>query len=200
MELVVIAAAKFELDPLVSALQEKGINPTTKLVGIGALNAAKRARLVADACRGRHVVFVGTCGTFGSFSKMHLIRATEVLWLPTCERMRLSYTVKDTAPPIVLPPPPTYCGSLPERRVICSPGISLVSKLPDSFNPDQCVENLELYSCISEIIGQAASLAVVLAVTNAVGPDSHTQWRQHFAGAAGATAEFLCGRLARSLT
>ncbi|MBM4250982.1 MAG: hypothetical protein FJ146_03350 [Deltaproteobacteria bacterium] len=199
MELVVIAAAKFELDPLVSGLQEKGINPLTKLVGIGALNAAKRSRLVADACRGRHVVFVGTCGTFGSFSKMHLIRASEVLWLPTCERMQLSYTVKDTAPPIVLPPPPQYCASLPERRVVCSPGISLVSKLPDSLSPDHCVENLELYSCINEVINQAVSLSVVLAVTNAVGPDSHTQWRQHFAGAAGATAEYLCGRLARTL-
>ncbi len=198
MDIVVIAAAKFELDPLVSALQEKGINPTTKLVGIGALNAAKRAKLVAEACRGRHVVFVGTCGTFGNFSKMHLVRASEVIWLPTCERMQLSYTVKDTAPPISLPPPPAYCSTLPERRVICSPGISLVSKLPDSFSPELCVENLELYSCVSEIISQASSLAVILAVTNAVGPDSHSQWRQHFAGAAGATAEYLCGRLARS--
>lgn len=200
MDPVIIAAAKFELDPLVGALQEKGLTPTTKLIGIGAINAAKRARAVAESCRGRHVVFVGTCGTFGSFSRMHLVRASEVIWLPTCERMHLSYTVKDSAPPITLPPPPAYISSLPERKVICSPGISLVSKLPDNLAPELCVENLELYSCIGEIATQAASLSVVLAVTNAVGPDSHSQWRQHFAGAAGATAEFLCARLAKSLS
>ena len=198
MDLVIIAAAKFELDPLTNALQEKGMNPTTKLIGIGSLNAAKRARQVAEACRGRNVIFVGTCGIFGAFNRVHLIRAQEVLWLPTCERLGLSYTVKDSAPPIVLPPAPAYCQSLPEKKVICSPGISLVSKLPDHLSGDPCVENLELYSCVGEIASQAASLAVVLAVTNSVGPDSHSQWRQHFAGAAGATAEFLCARLAKA--
>jgi len=194
---VLIAAAKFELDPLANALQQRGHTPVTKLIGVGALNAAKRARQVADYCRGRPVVFVGTCGTFGAFTKVYLVRAQEVVWLPTCERMGLSYTIKDSAPPISLPTPPLFCRSLPERRVICSPCVSLVSKLPESWAAEQQVENLELYSIIGEIAAQASSLAVILAVTNSIGPDANSQWRHNFAAAAGATAEFIAPRLTR---
>ena len=195
MNPILISAAKFELDPLANSLQQLGHTPEAKLTGIGALNAAKRAKALGEACRGRHVIFVGTAGTFGAFPKVHLVRASEVLWMPTCERLGFSYTVKDTAPPITLPEPPAYCKSLPTKRVICSPSISLVSKLPDGFAADTVVENLELYACIGEIAQGAQSLAVVLAVTNAVGADSHSQWRQNFAAAAGLTAEFISGRL-----
>jgi hypothetical protein len=196
MNPVIVAAAKFELDPLVHALEQRGHGPEPRLVGIGALNAAKKARGVADACRGRHVIFIGTCGAFVPFTKVMLIRATEVLWSPTGERMGLSYTIKDTAPPISLPEAPAWARGLPPRRVLCSPTISLVSKLPEGLAPEQAVENVELYSCISEIAASCASVAVLLAVTNQVGEDSHTQWRQNFTLAAGQTAEFVVGRLA----
>lgn len=198
MNPILIAAAKFELDPLANSLQQHGHTPESKLTGVGALNAAKKARALGDACRGRDVIFVGTCGTFGAFQKVHLIRAQDVLWVPTCERLGFSYTVKDSAPLIPLPEPPAYCKTLPARRVVCSPGISLVGKLPEGLTADATVENLELYSCIGEIAAQASSLAVVLAVTNAVGPDSHSEWRQHFAAAAGMTAEFISARLAKT--
>lgn len=197
MNPILIAAAKFELDPLTNSLQQLGHTPECKLTGVGAINAAKKARGLGDACRGRHVIFVGTCGTFGTFQKVHLVRASDVVWSPTCERLGFSYTVKDSAPAIALPDPPAYCKSLPARRVVCSPGISLVSKVPDGCATEATVENLELYSCIAEIAAQAASVAVLLAVTNAVGPDSHSEWRQNFATAAGITAEFVSSRLAK---
>jgi hypothetical protein len=195
VNLVIVAAAKFEADPLTSALEEKGHAPEARLTGIGAINAAKKARAIGDAVRGRHVIFVGTCGTFGSFQRVSLVRASDVAWSPTCERMGVSYTVKDSAPPIALPEPPAWAKTLPARKVLCSPGISLVSKLPDGTAADTSVENLELYSCIGEIAANAASLAVILAITNAVGADSHAQWRQHFAAAAGLTAEFVASKL-----
>jgi hypothetical protein len=196
MNPVLIAAAKFELDPLCSTLQERGHTPETRLTGVGALNAAKKALKFGELCRGREVIFVGTCGIFGTFSqKVSLVRAKEVIWLPTCERVKMSYTVKDTAPPIRLPDAPPWAASLPERKVICTPGISLIGTLPDYVGPEPAVENLELYSCIGEIAANAKSLAVVLAITNAVGEDSHAQWRQHFAEAAGMTAEFIGARL-----
>jgi hypothetical protein len=195
MNPVLVAAAKFELDPLSNALQSHGHTPETRLTGVGAIQAAKRAKTIAEACRGRHVVFVGTCGAFTGFSRVTLVRATDVVWLPTCERVGMSYTVKDSAPPITLPPPPAWVGKLPEKKVICSPGISLVSRLPDGYTPDQCVENLELYSCIGDIAQAAASLVVILAVTNAIGPDAHAEWRQHFATAASMTAEYVGSRL-----
>lgn len=191
MNPILIAAAKFELDPLSGALQERGHTPEVKLVGIGAINAAKKAKLLGEACRGRHVIFVGTCGSFAPFTRPYLVRAQDVLWSPTSDRVAMSYTVKDSAPPIALPEPPPLARSLPARKVLCSPSVSLVSRLPDGLSADSAVENLELYSCIGEIAAGAASLAVILAVTNAVGADSHSQWRQHFAAAAGLTAEFI---------
>jgi hypothetical protein len=195
---ILIAAAKFEIDPLANSLQQLGHAPEAKLTGIGALAAAKKVKALGEACRGRHVFFVGTCGTFGPFQKVHLIRAADVVWLPTAERLGFSYTVKDSAPPITLPEPPAFARSLPAKRVICSPAISLVAKLDPTTTPDSAVENLELYSCIGEIAAQAARVAVILAVTNAVGPDSHSQWRQNFAAAAGLTAEFISSRVPKA--
>ena len=195
MQPLLIAAAKFELDPLVHALQAAGHSPIAKLCGIGAINAAKAARSLAEACRGQDVIFVGTCGTFAAFQKVHLIRATDVSWLPTGERLGFAYTVKDSAPPVSLPEPPAPFMNLPPRRVLCSPTISLVAKLPEGCSPDQVVENLELYSCIGDVAASARSVAVVLAVTNAIGPDAHGQWRQNFAVAAGMTAEYIKSRV-----
>lgn len=195
MNPILIAAAKFELDPLTNSLQQRGHTPETKLTGVGALNAAKRAKVIGEACRGRDVIFVGTCGAFGPFSKVSLVRASEVLWAPTCERLGFSYTVKDSAPPIALPEPHAFARSLPPRKVLCTPAISLVGKLPEGLAADSVVENLELYSCIGEIAQAAQSLTVILAVTNAVGADSHAEWRQNFASAAGLTAEFVSSKL-----
>jgi hypothetical protein len=196
MNPILIAAAKFELDPLCNTLQQRGHTPETKLAGVGALNAAKKALRLGEACRGRDVIFVGTCGTFGVFTqRVTLVRAKEVVWIPTCERVRMSYTVKDSAPPVLLPEPPLWCKSLPERKVVCTPAVSLIGTVPEGGQAETMVENLELYSCIGEIAAQARSVAVVLAITNAVGADSHAQWRQHFAEAAGLTAEFIGARL-----
>lgn len=195
MHPLLISAAKFEVEPLSNALQQNGHTPDILLTGVGALTAAKRAKMIGEACRGRQVIFVGTCGSFSPFQKVYLIRATEVYWSPTCERLKLSYSVKDSCPPIQLPEPPAYIRGLPTRKVLCSPGISLVGKTPEGFASDLIVENLELYSCIGEIASQAASLAVILAVTNAVGPDSHMEWRQNYANAAGRTAEYIAARI-----
>jgi len=151
--------------------------------------------MIGEACRGKDVIFVGTCGVFHAFTKPMLVRATEASWSPTCERLGMSYTVRDTAPPVTLPEPPAWARGLPDGGVLCSPGISLVSRLPDGVAPDTVVENLELYSIAAEIAQSAGTLAVILAVTNAVGSDSHQQWRQHFASAAGQTAEFIAAKV-----
>ena len=192
---VLVAAAKFELEPLVLTLTQLGCKPEVCLLGVGALNAAKESRNVAEACRGRDVIFVGTCGVFAAFEKVVLVRANEAIWLPTCVRMNLAYTIKDSCPTYTLPSPPAWASTLPIKRVLCSPSISLVDKLPDGFNPDHCVENIELYSCISEISASCSSLAVILAITNQVGIKSHSQWVDHFAIAAEITAKFIAGNL-----
>lgn len=191
MNPVIISAARFELEPLVNGLQQRGHTPDMLLTGVGAIAAAKKSRVIAEQCRGRDVIFVGTCGSFSSFSKVYLVRAQEVCWSPTCERLKLAYTIKDSMPPLSLPDPPPYLISLPPKKVLCTPGISLVGALPEGFSTENTVENLELYSCIAEIATQAQSLAVILAVTNLVGPESHLQWKQNFPIAAGMTAEYV---------
>lgn len=193
MSIVIVAAAKFEIDPLLTAFKQIGVDVEYQLVGIGAINSAKNAKAIADSCRKKSVIFIGTCGTFASFSEIQLIRANTVHWSPACERLGLGYTVRDTAPTITLPQPPTWVCSLPVREVLCSPTISLTDKLPNSISPDISVENLELYSCIDEIATSCDQLAVILAITNQIGPDSHIQWRQHFEAAAQRASDFVIG-------
>ncbi len=191
MNLSIIAAAKFEVEPLKNVVEQLGFTPEVHVVGIGALNAAKNARTIAEACRGKNVVFVGTCGSFGPFTKPYLVTAKEVLWLPTSDRLGFSYTIKDTAPIIPLKKRGDLVQGLPEKTIICCPSISTIGTLPEQYSAETCVENLELYSCAAEISAKAAELSIVLCVTNAVGPDSHSQWKQHFLSAATETAEFF---------
>lgn len=191
MNLTIIAAAKFEVEPLKNALEQLGFAPEVQIVGIGALNAAKNARGVAEACRGRTAVFVGTCGSFSEFSRPVLITGQEVYWLPTSDRLGISYSIKDSAPPIKLRKSLELTNGLPSKKIICGPSISKIGTLPDNFLSDSCVENLELYSCAAEIEAKATSFSVILCVTNLVGPDSHQQWKEHFASAATETANFF---------
>jgi len=191
VNLTIIAAAKFEVEPLKNVLEQLGFTPEVHVVGVGALNAAKNARPIAEACRGKKVVFVGTCGTFGSFSKPFLVTGKEVHWQPTSDRLGFSYTVKDSAPMITLKKRSDLVQGLPEKSILCCPSISTIGTLPENFTADNCVENLELYSCAAEISAKAADFSVILCVTNSVGPDSHSQWKQHFLGAATETADFF---------
>lgn len=195
MDLILIAAAKFEVDPLLSSLQQKGYCPETHLTGVGAINAAKEAKTLSEVCRGKHAIFVGTCGVFVAFTKVKLVRVQKIKWIPTGERTGLSYPVKDCAPPILLPPSPPWCADLPAKHAICSPSISLIRTLPEGYDPTQYVENLELYSCAHEIATAAKSFAAILAITNEIGQDAHSEWKQNFAEAAGLTAEYISHKL-----
>ena len=112
-------------------------------------------------------------------------------WLPTSDRLGFSYTIKDTAPAIPLKKRGDLVQGIPEKTILCGPSISTIGTLPEQFVADSCVENLELYSCAAEISAKAAEFSVVLCVTNTVGPDSHSQWKEHFLGAATETAEFF---------
>lgn len=197
MHLSIVAAARFEVEPLKNVVEQLGFVPEVHLVGIGAINAAKNARAVGEACRGKNVVFVGTCGTFGEFTKPQLITGTEIHWMPTSDRMGFSYTVKDTAPAITIKNTLSALSSLPARKIMCSPSISKVATLPDGYNPQDWVENLELYSCAQEISSKAATFSVVFSVTNGIGPDAHVQWKENFANAATETAEYVKSRVCK---
>jgi len=189
LKLAVFAAADFEIKPLLEVLTERKIDFIACAVGVGALNAALNIREHAQRANNRDAIFVGTCGTFGSFSSPTLVQAQEVCWLPTCERVSLSYPVPGSAAPVSLANLSPWRESLPGVRVVCAPNVSLTDRLPSSYDASQCVENIELYSCAAALKHSARSLTAILCTTNAVGNDAHRQWKQNFELAASLTAK-----------
>lgn len=199
MDLLVVSAAEFEVRPLVATLRRRGIPAATFHVGIGALEAATHAAAVATAARGKHVVFVGTAGTFGEFSRPWLCTASHVAWMPTCERMGLGYGIpRGSIHQVTLPGPAKFALGLPEATVLCSPSISLDSSFHENvrakLDPSRCVENLELYSCVRPVLSAASSFEVIIGITNAVGPDAHQQWKTWNEEAAEMTAAWIEGK------
>ena len=184
---VVISAAPFE----VSNLRSKGFEATYLSCGIGALEAARCSRDLGTEVVDKDVIFVGTCGIFGRFDEISLVSASEVVWSPPCERAKIAWSIEGISPNIPLLGG-SFEGELPRARVLCS---STISRGADCDSKAQalgpCVENLELYSIVGDLLKSARSLSVVLGVTNAIGEDARRQWRQNFKRAASLTASFL---------
>lgn len=195
--ILLVAAAEFEIDPLRHGFLEHSQHA---LVGIGALQAAKNAHALSGLASGKDVVFVGSCGTFGKFSGLELVRATRVLWSPTSDRLGDSYTIDGSANPYLTPEPPLWSQFLRPVTVLCSPSISTTARLPDDYNPASCVENIELYSCVQELLNCSKSFVAILAITNAIGKDAHQQWRENYLEAARKTADFVASSLSSSIS
>jgi hypothetical protein len=190
LKIVIVAAAEFEIAPTREVLESMDEASSTEIIGIGALNAAKAAPRLIAACRQAYVLFVGTCGTFGTFDAPYLCTPSSVDWLPTAVRTRNAYSVSGTTPQISVNPGP-LTQSLPYKRVLCSPAISTIETLPAGYEREACVENLELYSCVDEITKVASLFSCILTVTNAIGPLAHNQWQANFPHAAQMTADFI---------
>jgi len=187
--IVLLAAAPFEMEPSEQVLKRLDFEVHSVAVGIGALSAAKNAQKIAQLCINAHCVFIGTCGTFASFSTPSLITTRNIHWLPTGERSGLSYRVKDCDPKIKKKKKSLL--DLPECDVICSPSISLSKELPSAFQSEKTVENLELYSIAKEIDDVAKTFSVILGVTNEIGKNAHQQWKENFNAAATMTAKYF---------
>jgi len=200
--ILLVAAAEFELAALRDSLQ-KSLREDIDyaMVGIGAIHAAKNAERVAEKARGRKVIFVGTAGIFGKFSTVKLMCARQVLWMPACERANIAYSIPGLHPPIDLPAPPSWVADLELATVVCGPTISktalLSTELPEKLQ-QPVVENLELYSCIAEIMASAQETVILLGITNAIGPDAHQQWKKNHPLAAKLTAEYCVSHMKES--
>lgn len=190
-----IAAADFELAPLRTSLESRPSKTSHEfaLCGIGPLNAAKAAATLAARAEGKQVVFVGTAGCFAPFTKPYLTRAAQVDWLTADQRLGKAYAVQGIYPTIHLPTPPAWALSLPPTRVLCSSTISTDAHLAANLRDQNCIENLELYSCAAEIAAGAASFTALLAITNAIGPGAHVAWKTNCKIAAELTAAYIVG-------
>ena len=187
--MIIISAAQFETAPLHAKLKGE-VDIDWALCGVGALAAAAAGQRLQAACRGREVLFIGTCGTFGNFNRVELCRAHTLHWSPTCGRAGLAYAVDET-PPLALASSACY-EDLPAAQVFCAPNVSVINTLPEAAQADMlCVENIEAYACLFSLAKTAKTVDVLLAITNAIGKDAHQQWRKHHAQAATLTAEYV---------
>ncbi len=199
---LIVSAAPFEIAPLVARLEKKRLDFKVAECGIGALTAASRARELGDAAAGRHVIFVGTSGTFAPFTEPCLCTASRVIWLPACERLGLGYGIpRGSLHEVHLSPEVTssLTSGLPAMTVICSPSISLEAGFTDDLlrvlDPELCVENLELFSCIKPLLDSADGVEVILGITNQIGPEAHEQWLKFHAKVAEMTADYIVEKL-----
>jgi hypothetical protein len=198
MGVVIVAAVKFEMDPLLESLSLEGEEVDWIECGIGAIKPARKSNKLGDKCLGKDVIYVGTCGSFSDFSVPEVIRAEKVLWLPPCVRGNLSWLIEDLDKPIDLPKCPDWAFPFPAKTVICSPSISKSNHIAidvrrDFYLPDNdyLVENLELYSSVESILDTSRSFVAILGVTNGVGPDGRIQWKQNFKTLAKMTADAI---------
>lgn len=195
---LVVAAVAFEVTPLIEKLNAQKVDHDFFAIGIGSLAAAKSSASLAALAVGRDVLFVGTCGSFSGFSKVELVTAKACHWLPVGERFGAAYAVSGTNVDFQLVKGP-YTIDIKEKIVICSPSIALQPVLPPqsvfASKISECVENLELYSILPEVLASAASLSVVLGVTNQIGPLAHGQWKENFPKAARLSADFIASQI-----
>lgn len=192
---VIISAAEFE----VASIWEQCKPGQFEFLscGIGPLNAARNEYRLQELCKGKDVIFVGSCGTLGTFTGIELVTVKKALWLPVCVRTGMSWPAKDGEESIDLTPS-ILCKDLPVKVLIQSPTIGKSSEVRPEMRAhfdlppnEDLIENMEFYNCAS-LKNYARSFSVVLAVTNALNEEGRTFWKKNFKAAAEKTADFLC--------
>ena len=198
--MILLSAAEFEVQPLKQSMNRLGLNYLS--FGIGSLTAAKRTQQLLPQLKNQDVVIVGTCGTFGVFRGVELLTTDLIYWLPSGQRLGMSWAIEKEIPK-VYNDQALYFRELPKRTVVASPTISKIKGLTDSIKKtliaeEDLVENIELYSVVSQLMLHVKSLSVLLAVTNEIGLSARVQWRANYEEAATKTANYLidyCDRL-----
>lgn len=178
MRILVISAAEFEAAPVLRQLAESNISSDYACCGIGSINAAKVSKYLGDLAKGRHVLFVGTCGSFFQAQLGEVVSASKVSWKPVCERFDLADSIEGIYPEVCLDPKKKLVQGLRDVQVLCCPTISRVKHF--ELLPELAVENLEVYSVVHELLENAKSLDILLGISNQVGPEGRREWRENF--------------------
>lgn len=191
MSLILVAAVQFEALPSLEVFRNLDLPVEFFELGIGPINAAKSAAKLANKCKDKNVLYIGSCGSFYPFQAPHLITVEKIFWMPPCVRTGIAGHLDGLHPPYSL----KANLALPVRSVLTSPSISLIDEISTSIaanlpSRESLVENMELYACFSGL-QQARSLRILLGVSNAIGPQGRIQWQTHFKTVAKMTAEFI---------
>ncbi|MCX6119382.1 MAG: hypothetical protein NT027_17725 [Proteobacteria bacterium] len=182
--LVIASAAMFEAKATISLFEKKNIPFTYIEIGIGAIQASAMSKSLSPLVEGRHVLFLGSCGTSATFNSPYLVQAESVHWSPGDVRRGQGYLVPNAEPSIQL-------RSLSAQRIdsveiVCSSSIALLSEdKPDIY------ENLELYSVARNWMPLAETMTAVLGVTNHIGPHAHSEWVKNFKDVAFQTSNYF---------
>lgn len=203
MSTLIVSAAKFEVEPLLERLETTENQIQYVEAQVGSIKSARSSGMLFEKAKGKDVIFIGSCGVFGEFIEPTLVRAKKTVWLPTCERVNIAYSINGVDEPFTLPKPPTWTKDIEEATVICASTISKTSEISDESairaginkEKDLLVENLELYSVAEVLASSAKSFVSIFAITNAVGSNSHKQWKVNFKKAATLTSDYIINKL-----
>ena len=181
MKILVVSAVKFEVKPLLIEMKKKDYVFESFEIGIGPLKAARSSKELEKKCHGAHVIYVGTCGVFVPLEKPYLISAKETHWMPAGVRSGISDINPSWEPPVSFEGIP-QSHDLQKGIILTSPEISLTKDFKNKEmkeNSSSIYENMELY-CVAEALKKSAKLDIILGVTNEIGPNSRSEWKENF--------------------
>ncbi len=193
--ILIVSAVHFEAEPTLEQFRKRGISFEYFEAGVGPIHAARSAGELCKRASGRHVLILGTSGSFTEFTAPYLVQIDKVFWLPTAERMGIAKYLPKIHPPVDLPKTGNF--DLPYRQILCSTSISLhpdIGIFTDEIDlpPSEfLIENMEAYPLVYELLPVVKSLDVIMGITNEVGPHGSIQWQQNFRLLAKLTAEYL---------
>lgn len=191
MSLLIVSAVKFEAQPTLDVCENLQIPYEYFEFGIGPLNGALAVQRLRVSADNRHVLYVGSAGTFAEFQEPYLVQADQVWWMPTAERLALAKVWPELHPPVSLDISEEL--PLPARVVLTSTSVSWQNAIGTTGLPnrDQLLENMEMYPIIAGLKPVAKRILSIIGVTNAVGPLGSVQWQQNYQAVAQETAQFV---------
>ncbi len=193
--LLVLSAAPFEAQPLLELLTAHSLPFEYLSFGIGSIASAWGAQNLAEKCRGRRVLILGSAGCFFPFQTPYLIKTSTIFWKPRCVSEKLSELIEGQELPWVSDRKSSLSVPIPSADVFTTPGISVAtSEIMDS----KIVENLEMYSLLPIYLA-SKTFDAFLVITNSVGPEGRNLWKAHFKSGAQLTAQTLLPHLIANL-
>lgn len=181
---LILSAAPFEAAPLVDRLSKHGLKFDYQCFGIGSIHSAWRSKDIAPLASNRPVILLGSVGAFWKFSEPFLVKAREVHWKPTCVVEKRASLIEGIEPPWQCDEKSLFPNFPRQGDIYTSPAITISES---AFKCQNTFENLELYS-LRPIYDASKSFDAFFCVTNEVGPEGRSQWKENFR----AGAE-LCG-------
>ena len=175
--LLVISADPSEAQPTMDALAAIGLPAEYYCIGVS-INAALNIAVLKSMVTGRNILYVGSAGTLDGFTTPYITTPTSVYWMPEAQRVNIGDALMNLFPP--LDSSASYiAAALPKRALLTSPTVSHIPDINISGLPDRSllIENMEGYYVVQALQqAGAASIDVIMGITDTCGPDAYAQW------------------------